>query len=176
MNEHQGKITALEFSGKSHLLSASEDGTIIIWRTSDWMVLRKLSAHKNGVRSISVHPSGRIALSLGEKDGMLKMWNLIVGKVAYQYKFPDGQAEIILWSPSGDNYLVVFPKTISFYSTDVFLFYFFIFQVLFFNFSILFFYFFFKFLFYFYFRKILKKFWIYKLVTESTVLFGFQKI
>jgi len=41
-----GSITSLQFQDRTHLLSASDDGTICIWRTSDWECLKILKGHK----------------------------------------------------------------------------------------------------------------------------------
>ena len=34
--QHTGAVTCMEFVGKSHFISGSEDKTVCIWRTSDW--------------------------------------------------------------------------------------------------------------------------------------------
>jgi len=44
--QHNGSLTSLVFHKNTHLLSASEDGSICIWRTSDWECLKVLKAHK----------------------------------------------------------------------------------------------------------------------------------
>ena len=56
--QHDGTITALQFCGKAHLLSGSEDGMICIWQTVDWVCMKTLVGHKAGINSITVHPSG----------------------------------------------------------------------------------------------------------------------
>ena len=38
-----------------------------------------LSGHKEAITSISIHPSGKLALSVS-KDNTLKLWNLVQGK------------------------------------------------------------------------------------------------
>lgn len=74
--EHEATITALAFYGTSHLLSASEDGAIHVWDTSRWETLKVLHGHKGAVDSLSIHPSGKLALSVG-RDYTLHVWNLI---------------------------------------------------------------------------------------------------
>ena len=74
--KHTGTITCLQFYGDSFLLSGSEDNTICIWRVQDWECLHILGGHKNLVNDLSIHPSGKIALSIS-KDNTLKLWNLI---------------------------------------------------------------------------------------------------
>jgi len=41
-----GSILGLQFFGKNHLFSFSEDGTIAIWKTGSWECLRTLRGHK----------------------------------------------------------------------------------------------------------------------------------
>lgn len=82
LSSPSGTITALEYHGKSHMFSGSEDGTIGLWETNRWECLKTLKGHKSSVDSISVHPSGSLLLSIG-KDRTLRTWNLITGRSAY---------------------------------------------------------------------------------------------
>ncbi len=66
LQRHTGTITGLAFFKTRNLLSCSSDGTICVWRVKDWECLLQIKAHKKGVRSMALHPSGRMALSLGE--------------------------------------------------------------------------------------------------------------
>jgi protein MAK11 len=85
----KGSITHLTFLSRSHLLSASEDGTLCLFRARDWAVLRVLKGHKGRVNSVAVHPSGKVALSVG-KDGALRMWDLMRGKGCASTKIGKG--------------------------------------------------------------------------------------
>jgi protein MAK11 len=87
-----GSITHLTFPSRSHLISASEDGTLCVFRSRDWAVLRSLKGHKGRVNSMSVHPSGKIALSVG-KDRTLYMWDLMRGKRAASMKLGFGESQ-----------------------------------------------------------------------------------
>jgi protein MAK11 len=84
-----GSITHLNFPSRSHLLSASEDGTLCLFRARDWAVLRSLKGHKGRVNSVAVHPSGKVALSVG-KDRTLRMWDLMRGKGSASTKLGKG--------------------------------------------------------------------------------------
>jgi protein MAK11 len=84
-----GSITHLSFPSRSHLLSASEDGTLCLFRARDWAVLRSLHGHKGRVNSVAVHPSGKVALSVG-KDKTLRMWDLMRGKGSASTKLGKG--------------------------------------------------------------------------------------
>jgi protein MAK11 len=89
--QHNGAITALQFYSKTHLLSASEDGTICIWRTRDWECMATMKGHKGRVNGMRVHPSGKIAISVG-KDKALRLWNLMTGRKASVNKLGEGSS------------------------------------------------------------------------------------
>ncbi len=89
-NGLSGSITHLEFPSRSHLLSASEDGTLCLFRARDWSVLRSLKGHKGRVNSVAVHPSGKVALSVGQ-DRTLRMWDLMRGKGSGSTKIYKGK-------------------------------------------------------------------------------------
>ena len=89
MNTELGSITHLTFPSRSHLLSASEDGTLCLFRARDWAVLRVLKGHKGRVNSVAVHPSGKVALSVG-RDRALRMWDLMRGKGCASTKLGKG--------------------------------------------------------------------------------------
>lgn len=96
--QHQGSITKLVFSDEgakvkdeqfeylSHkrgrwLLSAAEDGKILIWRVKDWEQFGVLKGHKGSVNDLSIHPSGRVAISISS-DRTLRLWNLMTARKA----------------------------------------------------------------------------------------------
>ncbi|OBZ74165.1 p21-activated protein kinase-interacting protein 1-like protein, partial [Grifola frondosa] len=104
-----GSITHLEFPSRSHLLSASEDGTLCLFRARDWAVLRSLKGHKVA--------SGKVALSVG-KDRTLRMWDLMRGKGSASTKLGK-EGEIVRWSTDGSMFAVQSQSTIDVYSTDM---------------------------------------------------------
>ena len=130
----QGSITHLTFPSRSHLISASEDGTLCVFRARDWAVLRSLKGHKGRVNSVSVHPSGKVALSVG-KDRTLYMWDLMRGRRAASMKLGFGEpwnprhcpgmfkvflcaeGELVRWSTTGSLLIVQCQRNITVYST-----------------------------------------------------------
>eukprot|EP00038_Savillea_parva_P008332 m.176264 g.176264 ORF g.176264 m.176264 type:complete len:408 (+) comp14135_c0_seq1:169-1392(+) len=114
--EHEATITALAFYGTSHLLSASEDGAIHVWDTSRWETLKVLHGHKGAVDSLSIHPSGKLALSVG-RDYTLHVWNLIKGRKAYVSKI-QGVSRQVMWVGTGASYAVVVNSEVLIYATD----------------------------------------------------------
>ncbi|CAL8279095.1 unnamed protein product [Lota lota] len=113
---HDGTITCLEFYGSSHLLSGGEDGLICVWSTKKWECLKSIKAHRGKVSSLSVHPSGKLALSVGT-DKTLRTWNLIDGRAAF-IKNIKLNAQIVRWSPDGDKYVVVIDDKVDIYNLE----------------------------------------------------------
>uniref|UniRef100_A0A8C5JK29 PAK1 interacting protein 1 n=1 Tax=Junco hyemalis TaxID=40217 RepID=A0A8C5JK29_JUNHY len=114
--QHNGTITSLEFYGTSHLLSGAEDGLICIWNTKRWECLKSIKAHKGHVTSLSIHPSGKLALSVGT-DKTLRTWNLVEGRSAF-IKNLKQNAHIIKWSPDGEKYVTVIANKVDIYRLD----------------------------------------------------------
>ncbi|CAL8346681.1 unnamed protein product [Merluccius merluccius] len=113
---HDGTITCLEFYGSSHLLSGGEDGLICVWSTKKWECLKSIKAHRGQVSSLSVHPSGKLALSVGT-DKTLRTWNLVDGRAAF-IKNIKLNAQIVRWSPKGDRYVVVIDDKVDIYDLE----------------------------------------------------------
>uniref|UniRef100_A0A3Q4HBP1 PAK1 interacting protein 1 n=1 Tax=Neolamprologus brichardi TaxID=32507 RepID=A0A3Q4HBP1_NEOBR len=113
---HDGTITCLEFYGTSHLLSGGEDGLLCVWSTKKWECLKSIKAHKGHVTSLSIHPSGKLALSVGT-DKTLRTWNLINGRSAF-IKNIKQNAHIVRWSPDGDRYVVVMNDKVNIYELE----------------------------------------------------------
>ncbi|KIK93527.1 hypothetical protein PAXRUDRAFT_12597 [Paxillus rubicundulus Ve08.2h10] len=115
--QHQGSITYLQFPSRSHLLSASEDGTLCLFHARDWTVLRSLKGHKGRVNSVAVHPSGKVALSVGQ-DKVLRMWDLMRGKGSASTKLAK-EGEVVRWSITGSSFVVQSQSSIDIFSTDM---------------------------------------------------------
>uniref|UniRef100_A0A3Q0SX59 PAK1 interacting protein 1 n=1 Tax=Amphilophus citrinellus TaxID=61819 RepID=A0A3Q0SX59_AMPCI len=113
---HDGTITCLEFYGTSHLLSGGEDGLLCVWSTKKWECMKSIKAHKGHVTSLSVHPSGKLALSVGT-DKTLRTWNLINGRSAF-IKNIKQNAHIVRWSPDGDRFVVVMNDKVIIYKLE----------------------------------------------------------
>ncbi|KXN72478.1 WD40 repeat-like protein [Conidiobolus coronatus NRRL 28638] len=111
---HQGSITSLQFVGQKNLLSASDDSSIVIWKSKDWELLKVLRGHKGRINDTSVHPNGQLALSVGE-DKSLFVWNLMTGKKASSINLRK-EGLSVFWDPNGTKYAVLFDTSIQIYS------------------------------------------------------------
>ena len=103
-------VNCLAFCGESHLISAAEDGSLCIWRTSDWECLLTMRGHKGAVHDVSVHPSGRLALSVAA-DRKLMLWNLLTGKCNYTLALP-AACRLVRWTPAADAYALALPRAV----------------------------------------------------------------
>ncbi|CEP08483.1 hypothetical protein [Parasitella parasitica] len=113
---HSGDITDIQFHGK-YMLSASDDHSINLWRTKDWEFLKTLKGHKARVNSVAVHPTGKIALSVGA-DRTAIVWNLMTGRKASVNKLGREEPLVVLWDPAGEKYAIMFDKTINIYNVS----------------------------------------------------------
>ncbi|XP_014243147.1 p21-activated protein kinase-interacting protein 1-like [Cimex lectularius] len=119
---HCGMITTLKFTPDgTHLMSGSEDGAIAMVRVGNW-ILEKIwtKAHKGmAVHSISIHPSGKMALSVGA-DKTLRTWNLIKGRPAYTVNLANKclRPEIISWSFCGNYFALVNQNSLVIYDVS----------------------------------------------------------
>lgn len=71
--------------------------------TADMMII--VVARRKEVTSLSVHPSGLLALSTS-RDDMLRMWNMTKGRSQYKTKIPLG-TDCVSFSRDGDVYVLL---------------------------------------------------------------------
>lgn len=116
LHRHKGTISCVEFFADSHLLSGGEDGKIFLWSCDKWVCSSKLKGHEGSVLGLSVHPSGRVALSIGA-DKTLKLWDLTTGRLALSTDL-DQVCRLVAWNPSGTSYVLVSDSSIAVYNTE----------------------------------------------------------
>ncbi|KAG5679073.1 hypothetical protein PVAND_008670 [Polypedilum vanderplanki] len=121
---HDGTINSLEFvPDGSYLISAGADGKMSFIKSGTWKIDKTFEkAHKgSSVNYISVHPSGKLALSIGS-DMILRTWNLINGRQAFatslKNKAYGNSIEFVIWSPTGDYFLVAGKDIVEVWSTE----------------------------------------------------------
>ena len=79
-DQHAGKVvsTAVSQDGK-HLLTASQDHTLIRWNLGTRKSTYQLRGHTAPVSAVAISPDGRLAVS-GGADKELRLWDLTAGK------------------------------------------------------------------------------------------------
>lgn len=106
---HGGTVNAVAFThGGTHLLTGSDDGSIIVTRTGNWQIEKiwKKAHGGQAVTAISVHPSDKLALSIG-CDKTLRTWNLVKGRPAFTINLGSKGVTMpteIKFSPGGDRF------------------------------------------------------------------------
>uniref|UniRef100_A0A8C2KZX0 PAK1 interacting protein 1 n=1 Tax=Cyprinus carpio TaxID=7962 RepID=A0A8C2KZX0_CYPCA len=100
---HNGEdilYSCLEFYGMSHLLSGGQDGLICVVKLTQ----SGFYLFRGRVTSLSVHPSGKLALSVGTDKTLT--WNLIEGRSAFI-------KNLVLWSPDRVDIYILKSATIT---------------------------------------------------------------
>lgn len=114
---HNGTINSVAFTHSgTHLLTTSDDGSIIVTRTGNWQIEKIWKKAHGGqpVTAIAVHPSDKLALSIGG-DKSLRTWNLIKGRPAFAINLSSKgivMATDIKFSPGGDRFSLLSQQTV----------------------------------------------------------------
>ena len=87
---------------------------IYILKTNTWQVEKTLTKHTDAVLDVCIHPSGKMALSVG-RDKKLVTWNLIKGRSAYVTNLHE-TADFVRWSEDGTHYAVGLNRRVDVYS------------------------------------------------------------
>lgn len=109
-------VGALELVGSKHLVTGGDDGRLHIFRTSDWEELTSAAGHDAPIVDLAVHPSGRVAASVG-KDDQLVIWDLMRAKSVLRRQV-ESQALGICWSPSGRACALLFRGALRILNVD----------------------------------------------------------
>jgi len=116
-----------DFATESHLLVGLVSGKIAMYKRKDWAVVHILAGHEGGISCIASHPSGKLALSGGVKDGKLNLWDLTKGRLAFVHKLkindldksnttskkPLPRVNCIRWSTDGSMYAFCYGKHVT---------------------------------------------------------------
>lgn len=121
---HNGTVNCLTFSADgSYLFSGSHDGTIAAINVKKLAVDKTWrNAHKAAVLTITIHPQGKLALSLGA-DMTLRTWDLVTGRTIYTRGLKGdsrfgGLLSWVEWSPDGAHFALVGNRVVDIVSVD----------------------------------------------------------
>lgn len=85
LTDHEDDITTLKYSLDGRfLVSAGQDGTVIIWSTETGTSLHQLTQHQGIVNAIAFHPDGQRMVTAGIRP-MLILWNIETGNELASY-------------------------------------------------------------------------------------------
>ncbi|GAV75021.1 WD40 domain-containing protein, partial [Cephalotus follicularis] len=105
-------VTSLSFftppslSFPRNLLSASSDGSVSIFDTDPFVLLKTVTrVHKKGINDLAVHPSGKLALTVG-RDECLAMVNLVRGRRSFCCRLGK-EAGLVEFGFGGERFFMV---------------------------------------------------------------------
>nr|ACO11688.1 p21-activated protein kinase-interacting protein 1-like [Caligus rogercresseyi] len=116
LHHAEGLVRSMVFFKSRYLFTASDDHRLHVLKTGTWKVEKTLFKHQGPVLDISIHPSGKLALSIGE-DFKLVTWNLIKGRSAYITNLRE-RPDLVTWCPKGEHYLVGFRNRVDVYEVE----------------------------------------------------------
>ncbi|KAI3953715.1 hypothetical protein MKW98_017539 [Papaver atlanticum] len=105
-----GAITCVSFfnssslSYPSNLLSGSEDGTVSIYDADPFVHYKSIQAHRKSVNDLSIHKSGKLALSVG-RDSCLAMSNLVRGRRSFCCRL-NKEASMVKFDSDGSKFFL----------------------------------------------------------------------
>ncbi|KAJ0082242.1 hypothetical protein Patl1_12378 [Pistacia atlantica] len=120
--QDSSSVTSLAFytppnlSVPRNLFAASADGFVSIFDADPFVLLKSVKAHKKGVNDLAIHPSGKLALSVG-RDECLAMVNLVRGRRSFYHKLGK-EASLIKFDFSGDKFFMVTEEKIGVHQAE----------------------------------------------------------
>src|SRR5262249_55713496 len=81
LNGHRDAVRSAAFSPDGmHVVTASDDGTAVIWDARTGALVRTLTGHERGVNSAAFSPDGRYIVT-GSADRTVRVWSAASGEV-----------------------------------------------------------------------------------------------
>jgi WD40 repeat protein len=101
LSGHHGDVYHVEFSARGDLLaSAGKDGTVLIWNTTSWQLVRSIKASDAEVNAAAFSPDGK-TLATVDDEGKLKLWELASGRCELAREAHKRDAVIALFTRDG---------------------------------------------------------------------------
>lgn len=99
--ESRSSVARLEFAPDvSSLVSANEDGTILLWELEDLANPRIFLGHLAAVTNVSFSPDGRL-LASASRDDTVRLWDLDSGRELRILKGHTADVTFVAFSPDG---------------------------------------------------------------------------
>ncbi|KAK9267270.1 hypothetical protein L1049_009692 [Liquidambar formosana] len=122
LNDHSTTVTSLSFytppnlSFPRNLLTAADDGSVCIYDADPFVLLKTVSAHRKGVNDLCVHPSGKLALTVG-RDSCLAMLNLVRGRRSFYCRLGE-EASLVKYGLGGDKFFMAMEEKVSVHEAE----------------------------------------------------------
>ncbi|KAJ9563622.1 hypothetical protein OSB04_008782 [Centaurea solstitialis] len=99
-----------------NLFSAYEDGHVSFYDADPFVHLKTLKIHKRGVNDMCVHPSGKLALTVG-RDSCLAMVNLVRGRRSFYCRMGK-EASVVKYDCGGDKFFMGMDEKVSVHEAE----------------------------------------------------------
>ncbi|KAJ1437019.1 WD40/YVTN repeat-like-containing domain superfamily [Sesbania bispinosa] len=122
LNQHSSTVNALSFYSPPdlpyprNLISADADGNLCIFDADGFVHLKTLSVHRKGVNDLALHPSGKLALTVG-RDHCLAMVNLVRGRRSFCCRL-DKEATLVRYDAAGDTFFMATEEIVSVHQAE----------------------------------------------------------
>ncbi|KAI4300043.1 hypothetical protein L6164_033462 [Bauhinia variegata] len=122
LHDHSASVTCLSFYTPPHLnfprnlISAAADGSICIYDADGFVHLKSLSVHRKDVNDLALHPSGKLALTVG-RDECLAMVNLVRGRRSFYCRL-GSQASLVKYDLSGNKFFMAMGEKVSVHEAE----------------------------------------------------------
>ncbi|XP_073134084.1 uncharacterized protein [Henckelia pumila] len=119
---HSSSISSLSFytppslSFPRNLISADADGCVSIYDADPFVYLKSVKVHKKGVNSLSIHPSGKLALTVGHDD-CLAMVNLVRGRRSFYCRL-NKESSIVHFDGTGEKFFMVVDEKVTLHEAE----------------------------------------------------------
>ncbi|XP_021731275.1 p21-activated protein kinase-interacting protein 1-like [Chenopodium quinoa] len=109
-------VTSLSFftpplsSFPRNLFVAADDGSFSIFDVDPFVLLKTIQVHKKGINHLCVHPSGKLALTVG-RDSCLAMVNFVRGRRSFICRLKK-EANIVEYCSGGGKFFMAYHEKI----------------------------------------------------------------
>lgn len=122
LHDHAATVTALSFFTPAgalfprNLVSADKEGTVCIYDSDPFVLLKSVKVHRKGVNDLAIHPSGAVALTVG-RDECLGMLNLLRGRRSFYCRMGK-EASLVKYGVGGDKFFMAAEETVSVHESE----------------------------------------------------------
>ena len=103
---HSDRVGDLAFSPDGRqFATASSDGTIKLWETDSWRLVRSFEGHTGWVREVTFSPDGRWLLSGAGGDDTARIWEVATGRPIVMFR-DFQQITCVDWSRDGERFVI----------------------------------------------------------------------
>ena len=110
--EVSGEVFSLAYSPDGRLLASGSYGTVKLWDTDGYKVVRELEGHAGNIKAMEFSPDGT-RLATASQNGNTRLWNVTTGRELISITVPPGNGTGVSFSADGQSLAIAHGKGIS---------------------------------------------------------------